>query len=137
MAEVQAKRFAKTRRDHVSENAEDYVETMLDLIEEDGDARLSEIATRMGVAHPTVFKALRRLEQEGLVTLRPYRSPLLTKEGKALAAECRSRHHEVVSFLMALGVDRETAETDAEGIEHHVSPKTLKVMRSFVTNRGG
>jgi DtxR family manganese transport transcriptional regulator len=37
----------------------------------------------------------------------------------------------VVSFLQSLGVDREVAEVDAEGIEHHVSESTLEAMRRF------
>ena len=129
-----ARRFARVRHDHSSELAEDYVETILSLIDEDGDARLTEIAARLGVAHPTVSKSLKKLHRDGLVVVRPYQSILLTSKGKDLAQDCRSRHAEVVQFLLALGLDRETAETDAEGIEHHVSPKTLRVMRSFVRN---
>lgn len=131
MTEPQARRFARVRSDHSSELAEDYVETILSLIDEDGDARLTEIAARLGVAHPTVSKALKKLHRNGLVTVRPYQSILLTSKGKDLALDCRKRHEEVVLFLLALGLDRETAETDAEGIEHHVSPKTLKAMRAF------
>lgn len=131
----QALRFARVRNDHSSELAEDYVETILTLIDEDGDARLTEIAARLGVAHPTVSKALKKLHREGLVVVRPYQSILLTPKGSQLAQNCRVRHVEVVQFLLALGLDRETAETDAEGIEHHVSPKTLKYMRTFVKNR--
>lgn len=137
MSEPHAKRFARVRKDHSSEIAEDYVETILNLIEEDGDARLTEIASRIGVAHPTVSKALKKLHRDGLVIIRPYQSVLLTDKGKALAQDCRTRHDEVVAFLVALGVDTETAETDAEGIEHHVSPKTLKAMRQFVKKSSG
>jgi len=111
--------------------SEDYVETILELIEEDGDARLTEISARLGVAHPTVSKALRKLEGEGLVTLRPYKSVMLTEAGERLARTCRHRHQTVVNFLRALGLDPETAESDAEGIEHHVSEKTLEVMAAF------
>ena len=134
MAEPQARRFARVRHDHSSELAEDYVETILSLIDEDGDARLTEISARLGVAHPTVSKALKKLQRDGLVTVRPYQAILLTSKGKDLALDCRKRHEEVVLFLLALGLDRETAETDAEGIEHHVSPKTLKAMRAFRDN---
>ena len=127
-----ALRFSKTRSAHQTELAEDYVEVILELIEEDGDARLSEVAQRMGVAHPTVSKSLKRLERNGLVKVLPYRSILLTKEGRLLAVACRRRHETVVKFLLSLGLDRETAENDAEGIEHHVSPKTLKVMEKYI-----
>ena len=135
MKQLEAKRFARVRTDHSSELAEDYVEIIQILINEDGDARLTEISTRMGVAHPTVSKALKKLHREGLVIVRPYKSILLTEKGRILAEECRKKHQDVVLFLLALGIDKETAETDAEGIEHHVSPRTLKVMRNFVGKR--
>ncbi len=34
--------------------------------------------------------------------------------------------------LVALGVDEETADADAEGIEHHVSKETLAAFRRFL-----
>jgi DtxR family manganese transport transcriptional regulator len=134
MTQPHATRFARVRKDHSSELAEDYVETIMNLIEEDGDARLTEIASRLGVAHPTVSKALKKLHREGLVIVRPYQSILLTAKGENLATTSRARHDQVLTFLLALGVDRETAETDAEGIEHHVSTKTLKAMNRYVKN---
>ena len=124
-------RFSRTREAHQSELAEDYVETILDLIAETGQARLLEIAERLGVTHPTVSKSLRRLQRDGLVEVLPYRAILLTKEGEKLASSCKKRHEIVLNFLLALGLDSQTAQNDAEGIEHHVSPKTLKAMEKF------
>lgn len=129
--------FSRTREAHRSELSEDYVEAILDLIDSHGEARLTDLAERMGVSHPSVFKTLRRMEADGLVNLRPYRSILLTAQGRKLAEDCRARHQTVVSFLLALGLDRETAELDAEGIEHHVSPKTLGLMAEFTRRPGG
>ncbi|MFG0267825.1 MAG: iron dependent repressor, metal binding and dimerization domain protein [Rhodopirellula sp. JB055] len=37
------------------------------------------------------------------------------------------------AFLLAIGVDEATAAHDAEGIEHHVSPKTLKCLQNVIT----
>jgi DtxR family manganese transport transcriptional regulator len=123
--------FSRTREAHQSELAEDYVETILDLIEETGQARLLEISQRLGVTHPTVSKSLKKLKRDGLVEILPYRSILLTKDGEKLAQACKKRHGIVFNFLLALGLDSQTAQNDAEGIEHHVSPKTLKVMENF------
>lgn len=127
-----AERFRLTRAAHRVELAEDYVEVILDLVEESGEARTTDVAERIGVAHPTVTKALRRLEKEGLVTLTPYRPLALTEAGLQMARECRSRHRVVVEFLVALGLDLEAAEQEAEGMEHHVSARTLDLMDAFV-----
>jgi DtxR family manganese transport transcriptional regulator len=53
-----------------------------------------------------------------------------------MAATSRERHRVVREFLVALGVDAETADADAEGIEHHVSEATLAAFRRFVRKRG-
>ena len=73
--------------------------------------------------------------REGLVESRPYRAIFLTTEGQALADRVRARHSLVRDVLIALGVDPETAEADAEGIEHHVSPRTLAAFRRFLESR--
>ncbi len=128
----QADAFQLTREAHRAEANEDYVELIADLIEQKGEARSVEIAERLGVTQPTVAKTLARLQREGLIVRRPYRSVFLTESGQALAEACRRRHRLVVAFLVALGVDEATAELDAEGIEHHVSERTLEAFQAFL-----
>lgn len=105
--------------------AEDYVELISDLIAEMGEARLTDLADHMGVTHATASKVVQRLQRDGLVESRPYRSIFLTESGEAVAEMSRRRHQVVQDFLRALGIDELTAEADAEGIEHHVSEQTL------------
>lgn len=124
--------FQAVRDAHRSEIAEDYVEVIAELIETAGEARPVDLAARMGVTAPTVVKTLDRLAREGLVSRVRYRSIFLTDRGAALARCCRQRHDLVVRFLVKLGLDEETAEVDAEGIEHHVSARTLKLFREFI-----
>ena len=128
-------RFSRTRADHSRELAEDYVELIDELITEKGEARAVDLADRLGVSHVTVSRTVRRLMRDGYVSAEPYRSIFLTDEGKALAAASRERHDQVVAFLIALGVPHEVAESDAEGIEHHVSQQTLAAMRRFVAGK--
>lgn len=123
--ERQARIHRRTREAHSSEIAEDYVEVIADLIVTAGEARAIDIARRLGVTHVTVAKTVARLQRQGLVTARPYRSIFLTDEGRRLAADAHRRHDIVVRFLKSIGVTEETAQTDAEGIEHHVSRETL------------
>jgi DtxR family transcriptional regulator, manganese transport regulator len=126
--------FQAVRAAHRSELAEDYVELIAELIATRGEARPVDIAALMGVTAPTVAKALDKLAREGLVARAPYRSVFLTDEGAALAAACRDRHQVIVAFLVRLGLDAETAEHDAEGMEHHVSSRTLELFRAFGTD---
>ncbi|GAB5377788.1 MAG: hypothetical protein AcusKO_42500 [Acuticoccus sp.] len=112
--------------------AEDYVELIADLVESCGEARPVDMAQRLGVRPPTVTKNLSRLVRDGLVRRERYRSVFLTDKGVALAEACRRRHRTVVAMLVALGVSEDTAERDAEGIEHHVSEETLDAFKRFV-----
>jgi len=75
------------------------------------------------------------LKRAGLATARPYRGVFLTETGQVLAERMRARHRLVVSLLVALGVPAESAETDAEGIEHYVSEMTLKAFTRFLQSR--
>jgi DtxR family manganese transport transcriptional regulator len=123
--------FTRTRTDHQSELAEDYVELIDELIEEKGEARAVDIAHELGVSHVTVSKSIGRMIDVGLVQSEPYRSIFLTDAGRKLAQACRRRHRIVRTFLIDLGVSEQVASIDAEGIEHHVSKTTLEAMERF------
>lgn len=131
-ASRRAANFRRVREAHQTEVAEDYVELIGDLIEETGEARVVDLANRLGVTNATVNGTIQRLVRDGLVTSEPYRSIFLTSDGAKLAAAARERHETVRDFLTALGVDAKTADADAEGIEHHVSKATLTAFRKFL-----
>ena len=132
----QAASFDQTRRARQTEIAEDYVELIADLIAAEGEARVVELAERMGVTHATVNKTIARLQRDGLVSAKPYRSIFLTEAGSKLAEHSRRRHQIVLDFLKAIGVADETAELDAEGIEHHVSEETLAAFERLTRKLG-
>ena len=121
----QAENLSQTRREHANEIAEDYVELIAELIATTGEARVTDLARRLGVTHVTVNHAIQRLRRGGLVNAQPYRSIFLTETGRKLSEESRRRHEIVVEFLKSLGVPDEVAHLDTEGMEHHVSKQTL------------
>jgi DtxR family manganese transport transcriptional regulator len=125
---------ARARRDHAQELAQDYVELIADLIAHQGEARVVDLARRLGVTHVTVNRTIQRLQRDGFVSAEPYRAIFLTPAGERLARESRERHDLVVRFLVALGVPAAVAESDAEGIEHHVSRETLGAFRQYLEN---
>lgn len=127
-------RYQRTRDDHNAELAEDYVELVDELRREYGVARITDIAIHMHVSHASASKVLQRLAREGWVTLPPRRGVLLTEKGEELAKFARDRHVTVVAFLRKIGVPEKAAETDAEGIEHHVGQVTLDAIRRFLSD---
>lgn len=129
---TQASRFGKTRTAQSTALLEDYVELIADLLAVSGEARATDVARRLGVSHATAIKTIARLKREGLATAKPYRGVFLTPQGHELADRVRARHRLVVEVLLALGVPREAAESDAEGIEHHVCEATLAAFSRFL-----
>ena len=127
-----AEGFRRTRAAHRSETAEDYVELIADLIDVRGEARAVDIAKHLGITQASVANTVSRLQRDGLIEHRPYRSIFLTEAGRELAEMARERHHLVVAFLRSLGVSEKTAEQDAEGVEHHASEETLKAFACFI-----
>jgi DtxR family manganese transport transcriptional regulator len=134
---TQAERFGKARSDRSCALLEDYAELIADLLANQGEARATDIARRLGVSHATAIKSIQRLKREGLATARPYRGVFLTPAGQQLADRVRSRHRTVVALLVAVGVPIEAAESDAEGMEHYVSAPTLAAFEAFLRERRG
>ncbi len=131
----QAEYLSQTRREHANEIAEDYAEAIADLVAETGEARVVDLAQRLGVTHVTVIRTIARLQKGGYVTAQPYRAIFLTAKGHTLAVTCKRRHETVAAFLRSLGIPERVAEMDAEGIEHHVSPETLAAFERRLKKR--
>ena len=123
--------FTKVRIAHKTENTEDYLELIAELLNSKGEARIVDIAESLSIAQATANKTIQRLQSEGYIKREPYRSIFLTFKGQKIASESKKRHNIVYNFLLNLGLDKNTASEDAEGIEHHVSQKTLKKMDNF------
>ena len=128
-----AERFRRVRDAHQTEMAEDYVELIADLIERKGEARVVDLAERLGVTKATVNNTIQRLQRDGLVT---QQALPLDLPDRARARRWRPPRARATAwcadFLIALGVDAETADADAEGIEHHVSDATLEAFRGYL-----
>ncbi|NND92351.1 MAG: manganese-binding transcriptional regulator MntR [Granulosicoccus sp.] len=133
--DAQAEVFAVVRQAHQMESTEDYVELIDDLIRTQGEARLVEVAERLGISQPSASKTIARLQREGFVTSEPYRSLFLTDKGRELAHSARRRHDLVYRFLLCIGVSETTAKIDSEGVEHHVSAETLSAFKRIIDER--
>jgi DtxR family transcriptional regulator, manganese transport regulator len=124
---------------HQSEKAsysarmEDYLEVISELVELKGYATTLDISRYMNVSAPSVTKMLQRLEESKLLEYEKYHGINLTEKGTRIAFEIRQNHGILLEFFEILGVNHETANKDAEGIEHHLNPKTIKQLRKFIT----
>lgn len=123
--------YSNIRNQNKNEILEDYVEAIQEISEIKGDVKNADLSIHFGVSQATINKNLKRLISSKLATSEPYRSIFLTDKGKKLAAISKEKHEIVYQFLIKLGVSKKTAQYDSEGIEHHVSDETLKLMKNF------
>ena len=125
------RQYSKIRSQNNNEILEDYVEAIQEISEIKGDVKNADLAIHFSVSQATINKNLKRLINYNLAKSEPYRSIFLTNEGKKLAAISKQKHQIVYNFLIKLGVSKKIAQFDSEGIEHHVSEETLKLMKKF------
>jgi DtxR family transcriptional regulator, manganese transport regulator len=125
----------RTREDHTSETASDYAEAVELISQNKGECRLRDLAELFQISSASAHRAIGRLKRLGLMESEPYGPIRLTRKGRILANESHGLHKLVVDFLLAIGVPRESAEIDAEGMEHHISKETERAFRSFLDSR--
>jgi len=120
-------------RTRSSSRMEDYLEIIGELVELKGYATTLDISRYMHVSAPSVTKMLQRLDENGFLEYEKYHGINLTSKGIQVAEGIRQKHGILLEFFEILGVGYETANQDAEGIEHHLNPKTIKQLRKFIT----
>ena len=110
---------------------EDYLERILELINTKGYARVVDIAEGLKISQASVTNMVQRLDAEGLLKYEKYRGLALTTAGEALARNITERHQLLTDFLKLLGLDDEVIYHDVEGMEHHISPPTLRAVQAL------
>jgi len=125
--------WGREKMETLSHSAQDYLEAILVLTLERGQARVKEVAELLGVKKPSVVAAVKGLMKKGLVKHEHYGCLELTPEGMAVAKEIYHRHQTLFRFLhRILGVKAQVAEKDACQMEHYISPQTLDRLVKFV-----
>ncbi len=114
-----------------SSAVEDYLERILELINTKGYARVVDIATSLGISQASVTNMVQRLDADGLLKYEKYRGLVLTTAGETLARNIARRHELLTEFLQLLGLDQRVIDHDVEGMEHHISPATLRVIEAL------
>ncbi len=130
---LDAIRYANSvKKEDRTDRMEDYLEVIYELVQEKGYATTVDISSYLNVSSPSVTKMMQKLDETGYLKYEKYRGIKLTNEGIRIARNMRNRHGLLAEFLMIIGIDEETANNDAEGIEHHLHPETMKKLEEFI-----
>ena len=108
------------------ESSEDYLEAILMLRERNGAVRAVNVAEELAFSKASVSIAMKKLRENGYVSLDEDGFLLLTPAGEAIAARVYRRHKALTDFFVRLGVDPKVAARDACKVEHDLSQETFE-----------
>ena len=117
---------------NIYESAEDYLEQILMLLEQKGHARSIDIAAGLNVSKPSVSVAMKKLRENGYITMGTDNNISLPDKGYAIARKIYDRHQVLTKYLVQIGVPADIAREDACKIEHDISEETFAAIRSRV-----
>lgn len=122
---------------HLQESGEMYLETILILSKKIPAVRAIDVGEYMGYSKPSVSRAIGLLKQGGYVVTDSDGFLKLTDSGLDVASKIYERHTFLADFLVAFGVDRETAAEDACKIEHNISDTTFSAIKAHWDKKNG
>ena len=122
------------RAGEVSEVSQDYLKAIWSAQEWGGDPMTAtELANRFGTTKANVTEVLKRLDELGLITRVPYKPPVLTEQGKAIALSMVRRHRLIETFLVkSLGYGWDEVHDEAEILEHAASDRLIDRIDAFL-----
>ena len=120
-----------------STSVEDYLKSIYELSRDSGAAATTEVAARLTVAPASVSAMMRRLTSQGLVSHERYGALRLTKKGRTVALQLVRRHRVIEAYLVtALGYAWDEVHSEAERLEHAVSPELINRMAAAIGEPG-
>lgn len=116
----------------IHESAEDYLESILVLKERRGIVHSIDIVNELGYSKPSVSIAMKKLRENGYISMSPDGSITLNESGLAIASRVYDRHKTITRLFVLLGVSPDAAAEDACMVEHDLSDETFGKIRQFV-----
>lgn len=107
-----------------SPTIEDYLHAVYNMSREGRTVIAARLTEKMGVAAPTAWATVQRMQRDGLVKLSPRKEISLSNAGLE-AAESIMRRHRLAECLLVdiLGLEWHDAHEEAHRIEHAISPR--------------
>lgn len=119
----------------IYESAEDYLETILMIQERKGVVHSIDIAEERGYSKASVSVAMKKLRENGYISMAKDGSLTLLPPGRKIAERIYERHKVLSQYFESLGVDEETAVKDACKVEHDLSDVTFEKIKDDIQSR--
>ncbi|MBO8414600.1 MAG: metal-dependent transcriptional regulator [Firmicutes bacterium] len=111
------------------QSTEDYLERILMLSQDNKKVRSIDLVHSMGFSKPSISNAVHKLAEKELIVIDQKGYLNLTDKGYAIASKVYERHVVLSSILEYLGVNHETAISDACKVEHDISDETFSKLK--------
>lgn len=112
----------------LQESGEMYLESIYLLSKTNDSIHAIDVCGYMGYSKPSVSRAMGILKKDGYITVDKDGHIHLTELGISVAETMYRRHTILTDWLVAIGVDQETASNDACKIEHVISEKSFNAI---------
>ena len=117
----------------ISKSLEEYLKNMYLLEKQNGNIRVTDIASKMNCSKPSVNKAINNLKKSGLVSYELYGAIELTKEGESLAKKILETYDIVYIFLKeVLNLEEDDAKLEADKIKMAINDNTINKLAKYV-----
>ena len=115
------------------ESQEDYLETILQILQKKGVVHSIDIAREMSFSKPSVSVAMGKLKDAGYIDISQKGEITLTPSGMEIAEKTLEKHLLLSKILMSMGVDEKTAKEDACRMEHDISDATWDAIKRYAS----
>lgn len=119
-------------RNRSKESEEDYLETILILMDQLQAVRSVDIAEEMGYSKASISVAMKNLKEKEYIEISKEGYITLTPSGNKIASEIYERHKVITDLLIGLGVNPVTASEEACKIEHDISAETFEAIKRHI-----
>jgi len=117
----------------ISKSLEEYLKTMYILKKQNGNIRVTDIASKMNCTKPSVNKAINNLKDKELVNYESYGKIELTRAGEEIAKKAIEAYDIVYVFLKdVLNLEKNEASSEAEKIKLAITDNTINKLAKYV-----
>ena len=116
----------------ILESAENYLETILILSHSNPFVRSIDIVNEMGFSKPSVSIAMKKLRENGFISMNEKGYIILEEPGREIAERIYERHVVLSKLLETLGVNPEVAAEDACRMEHVISQESFDRIKDHI-----
>lgn len=115
----------------IKESAENYLEMIFMLSKKNGYVRSVDVAHEMNFTKASISVAMKRLREDGYITVNECGNIYLTEKGNEVALRVYEKHQLIAKLLISLGVSEKTAYEDSCKIEHNLSRESFEKIKEY------